>query len=139
MKNDYVIHMKIQIENIGEKNMITTEMKFILKPQNDTGGKLNIMIFQKKYDSMIQNETGGKKLKNDLEKNADKIQDIQQKIEVKKKVETQQKIASIKLGDRVRIKGSTSVGTIEKIEDEVIHINYGKFLTKISIFEIEKI
>lgn len=80
-----------------------------------------------------------KKLKNDLNKNKGKLQEVKQKIEKKQKEETASKIASLKIGDRVRIKDSTSVGTIDKIENETITINYGSFRTKISIFEIQKI
>ena len=78
-------------------------------------------------------------LKQDLTKNADKLQEVKQKIEKKHKEDTQQKIAALKIGDRVRIKNSSSVGTIDKIEGETITINYGSFRTKISIFEVQKI
>lgn len=80
-----------------------------------------------------------KKLKRDLDKNSDKIEEVKRKVEIKEKEETAKKIASLKIGDRVRIKDSTSVGTVEKIENESITINYGKFLTKISIFDVQKI
>lgn len=102
------------------------EMENASKPQNH---------FQEKKKKNIAK----KKLKKDLEKNADKIEKIQQKIEEKKKEETKQKAASFMIGDRVRIKGSVSAGTVEKIENETITINYGKFRTKINIFEIDKI
>ena len=80
-----------------------------------------------------------KKLKHELNKNADQLEEVKLKTEKLKKEETKMKIASLKIGDRVRIKDSTSVGTIDKIENELITINYGRFRTKISIFEIEKI
>lgn len=42
-------------------------------------------------------------------------------------------------GKRVRIKGSSSSATIDKIEGETAFLNYGLFTTKISVYEIEKI
>ena len=80
-----------------------------------------------------------KKLHQDLVKNADKIEETKEKIATEQKQATQRKIESLKIGDRVRIKGSVSSGTVEKIENENVVINYGKFRTKISIFEVDKI
>lgn len=79
------------------------------------------------------------KLKKDLDQNKEKLQEVKEKVAQEKKKETATKIASLKVGDRVRIKDSTSVGTIDAIENEMITINYGQFRTKISIFEIQKI
>lgn len=45
----------------------------------------------------------------------------------------------MKEGKRVRIKGSSSVATIDKIEGETAFLNYGLFTTKISVYEIEKV
>ncbi|MDO5654867.1 MAG: AAA family ATPase [Flavobacteriaceae bacterium] len=80
-----------------------------------------------------------KKLQVDLDKNADKIEEAKEKLVEKEKEITKNKIASLKIGDRVRIKGSVSSGTVEKVENQTITINYGKFRTKISIFDVEKI
>ena len=46
----------------------------------------------------------------------------------------------MKVGQRVRIPGSTSVGTIEKIEKNgKVSVNYGTFKTQISGDELERI
>ena len=45
----------------------------------------------------------------------------------------------MKEGKRVRIKGSSSAATIDKIEGETVFLNYGLFTTKISVYEIEKV
>ena len=70
--------------------------------------------------------------------------DIQEKI-----VETNEKLQDkrvkeravwMKIGQRVRISGSTSVGTIEKIEKNgKVSVNYGTFKTQISGDELERI
>lgn len=48
-------------------------------------------------------------------------------------------IDNLKVGDRVKIKDSNSVATIEKIEGKSIVLNYGQFTAKVSIFDIRKI
>lgn len=46
----------------------------------------------------------------------------------------------LKVGQRVRIAGSTSVGTIEKIDkNQKVTVNYGMFKTQISAEELERI
>lgn len=42
-----------------------------------------------------------------------------------------------KINDRVRIKDSNSVGTIDKIEKKNVIINYGIFTTKTSVNNLE--
>ncbi|MGV4479648.1 endonuclease MutS2, partial [Ornithobacterium rhinotracheale] len=60
------------------------------------------------------------KLRRELDKKADRLEETQQKIEEEKKKETQMRIASMKIGDRVRIKGSSSVGSIEAIDKKQV-------------------
>jgi DNA mismatch repair protein MutS2 len=45
----------------------------------------------------------------------------------------------MKVGQRVRISGSTSVGTIEKISRNKVIVNYGTFKTTIDADELERI
>lgn len=40
---------------------------------------------------------------------------------------------------KVKIKGSTSAATIDKIEGEMVFLNYGLFTTKISVYELDKV
>ena len=119
------------LKNKSRKKLIGEFLKLI-EMENSTKSTAH---FKEKRTEQIAK----KKLKKDLEKNADKIKEIQVKTEIKEKEEVQKKIDSLKKGDRVRIKGSVSSGTVEKIENETITINYGTFRTKISIFEVEKI
>lgn len=79
-----------------------------------------------------------------------KITQQLKKVEVKEKIaETNEKLEEKRLqeravwmkpGQRVRISGSTSVGTIEKIEKNgKVTVNYGAFKTQISAEELERI
>ncbi|MBU4538552.1 MAG: DNA mismatch repair protein MutS [Weeksellaceae bacterium] len=70
--------------------------------------------------------------------------DVQEKIvETNEKLETKrqnERSVWLKVGQRVRIAGSTSVGTIEKIDkNQKVTVNYGMFKTQISAEELERI
>ena len=67
----------------------------------------------------------------------EKIVETHEKLEDKRQKE---RAVWMKIGQRVRIPGSTSVGTIEKIEKNgKISVNYGTFKTMISGDELERI
>lgn len=72
-----------------------------------------------------------------------KKENVQEKIvETNEKLEDQRKkerAVWMKVGQRVRIPGSTSVGTIEKIDKNKVTVNYGTFKTQISGDELERI
>ena len=67
----------------------------------------------------------------------EKIVETNEKLEDKRQKE---RAVWMKVGQRVRIPGSTSVGTIEKIEKNgKVSVNYGTFKTKISGDDLERI
>ncbi len=67
----------------------------------------------------------------------EKIVETNEKLEDKRQKE---RAVWMKIGQRVRIKGSASVGTIDKIEKNgKVSVNYGSFKTKISGDELERI
>lgn len=66
----------------------------------------------------------------------EKIAETHEKIEVKKQEE---RSLWLKIGQRVRIKNSTSVGTIEEIKKNKVVVNYGIFKTTIDGDELERI
>lgn len=66
----------------------------------------------------------------------EKISETNEKLEEKRKEE---RSLWMKVGQRVRIAGSTSVGTIEKISKNKVIVNYGTFKTTINPDELERI
>lgn len=72
-----------------------------------------------------------------------KKEDVQEKIvETNEKLEEKrvaERAVWMKVGQRVRIKGSTSVGTIEEIKKSKVTVNYGTFKTTIDSGELERI
>ncbi len=77
-----------------------------------------------------------KEVKKDLKNSSKKIEIDKIKLIEEEKKEVQQKKDNIKIGNRVRIVGSSSIGTIEKIERKYALVNYGKFITKIDLKEL---
>ena len=63
----------------------------------------------------------------------EKIAETNEKLEEKRKAE---RAVWMKVGQRVRITGSTSVGTIEKISKNKVIVNYGTFKTTIDSGEL---
>lgn len=72
-----------------------------------------------------------------------KKEDVQEKIaETNEKMEEKraaERAVWMKIGQRVRIKGSTSVGTIDEIKKNKVTVNYGTFKTTIDSGELERI
>lgn len=67
----------------------------------------------------------------------EQIAETQEKLEDKR---IKERAVWLKVGQRVRISGSTSVGTIEKIDkNQKVTVNYGMFKTQISAEELERI
>ena len=66
----------------------------------------------------------------------EKISETNEKLEEKRKAE---RAVWLKIGQRVRISGSTSVGTIEEIKKNKVTVNYGTFKTTIDADELERI
>jgi DNA mismatch repair protein MutS2 len=66
----------------------------------------------------------------------EKIAETNEKLEEKRQTD---RSLWMKVGQRVRIAGSTSVGTIEKISKKKVVVNYGTFKTTIDADELERI
>lgn len=83
------------------------------------------------------------KVQKEAEKKIQKIRAEKQlqkeRKEAKAKAEEKRKIASLSPHDRVRIEGSSSVGTIDRIQKGKAVINYGAFTTEVALEQIELI
>lgn len=69
------------------------------------------------------------------------IQNITETQEKLQEQERKERALWLKVGQRVRIIGSTSIGTIEKIDEKTnkVTLNYGLFKTQISTDELERV
>ena len=66
----------------------------------------------------------------------EKIVETNEKLEEKRVAE---RAIWMKVGQRVRIKGSASVGTMDEIKKNKVTVNYGTFKTTIDSGELERI
>lgn len=119
------------LKSKNKKKLIGDFLKWV---EMENSKKKDIQSTEKEKEKILQKE-----VKKELKKNQETIKVEQKKIEEKKKKEVQKSIDSLKIGDRVKIKDSNSVATIEKIEGKSILLNYGQFTAKVSIFDIQKI
>jgi len=117
------------IENYAKgtpkKEVLKQFMKF-LEQEKFKINKVENPIIEKEIDKVRQ------KLKKEITKKKEKLEEI---IEIKK-IEKQVIFTE---GMRVKIIGSSSVATIEKIEKNRVLLNYGKFTTNTKIEELEKV
>jgi len=86
----------------------------------------------------IQVQKQRNKVKSELKKGEIK-QQLEQVKEEAVKTTLDQAEKWLKNGTKVKIKGSASAATIDKIENETAFLNYGLFTTQISVYEIEKV
>lgn len=115
----------------NKKKLIANFLKWV---EIENSKKREVKPVEKKKEKIIQKE-----IQKELKIHKETIQKEQKKIEVKKEEEIQKSIDNLKVGDRVKIKDSNSIGTVEKIKNKTVTINYGQFTAKISIFDIYKI
>lgn len=104
------------------------------------------ILEQEKYRRLGEDKTESKKLQvvkrkitQELKKEnvKEQIAETNLKQEIKKEIDRN---LWLRIGQRVRIVGSTSVGTIEKLQkNDKVTVNYGTFKTVISAEELERI
>ncbi|WBL27398.1 endonuclease MutS2 [Zunongwangia sp. HGR-M22] len=119
--------------NNNKKELIGEFLKFVAI-ENSKRKKQNAK--QRKAEKARE-----QKIKAEAEKKVEVIR--QKKKEEKKKEEIEAKKeankpkAKVKLGDRVRLEDSRSVGTLDKIEKGKATVNYGMFTTQVAIEKLE--
>ncbi len=119
---------------LKSKNKKTLINQFLKWVEMENSKKNPINSIEKKKEKIVQKE-----IQKELKENTSVIKEKQKSLEEKKEKEIKQSIENLKIGDRVKIKDSQSVGTIEKIQGKRLTINYGHFTAKVSIFEVNKV
>lgn len=118
------------LKSKNKKILISNFLKWV---EMENSKKKNNIIDAKKEKIIHKN------IQKELKKHKIEIQEKQKELIKEKNEENNKRIDNLKVGDKVKIKNSTSVGTIDKIKGETVFINYGTFSAKISIFEVYKI
>ena len=139
--NQKMIYLGNKINDISEKYFETKQRRpliaeFLKIVETENSKRKAKTREQKKKEEEIKKtieQEVSKEIKiiREQKKTEKKIKEITEKTE---KIQLQR---ALKVGDRVRIKDSKSVGTIDKIEKGKALINYGLFTTLVAISELE--
>ena len=119
------------LKSKNKKQLVTNFLKIV---EMENSKKTKEVQQYKKIEKIIEKE-----VKRELKENATEISKQKEVLEQKEKAETKKKIENLKVGDRVKIHGSASVGTIDKIKKDTVFVNYGIFTTQINVNEVYKI
>jgi mutS2 family protein len=139
--NQKMIYLGNKINDISEKYFETKQRRpliaeFLKIVETENSKRKAKTREQKKKEEEIKKtieQEVSKEIKiiREQKKTEKKIKEITEKTE---KIQLQR---ALKVGDRVRIKDSKSVGSIDKIEKGKALINYGVFTTLVAISELE--
>lgn len=140
-QNQRMIYLGSKVDEIaeryfydGKKRPLVSDFLRIIESENAKRKQLS------KVEKAKQKEQK-KQMEEEVKKEIETIR-VQKKIEKKAKA-TQEQIVKermlreLKVNDRVRIKDSRSVGSIDKIEKGKAIVNYGLFTTTVSLSELE--
>jgi DNA mismatch repair protein MutS2 len=119
------------LKSKNKKQLIANFLKIV---EMENSKKTKEIQQYKKIEKIIEKE-----VQRELKENATEISKQKDVLEQKEKAETKKKIDNLKVGDRVKIHGSSSVGTIDKIKKDTVFVNYGLFTTQINVNEVYKI
>ena len=119
------------LKSKNKKQLIANFLKMI---EMENSKKTKEVQQLKKIEKIVEKE-----VQRELKDNSAIISKQKEVIVQKEKAETKKKIDALKVGDRVKIHGSTSVGTIDKIKKDIVFVNYGLFTTQINVNEVYKI
>lgn len=119
------------LKSKNKKQLIANFLKII---EMENSKKTKEVQQLKKIEKIVEKE-----VQRELKENSATISKQKEVIVQKEKAETKKKIEALKVGDRVKIHGSTSVGTIDKIKKDTVFVNYGLFTTQINVNEVYKI
>ena len=140
-QNQRMIYLGSKVDEIaeryfydGKKRPLVSDFLRIIESENAKRKQLSKVEKAKQKEQKKQTEE-------EVKKEIETIR-VQKKIEKKAKA-TQEQIVKermlreLKVNDRVRIKDSRSVGSIDKIEKGKAIVNYGLFTTTVSLSELE--
>ncbi len=119
------------LKSKNKKQLIANFLKIV---EMENSKKTKEVQQYKKIEKIIEKE-----VQRELKENATEISKQKEVLIEKEKAETKKKIENLKVGDRVKIHGSASVGTIDKIKKDTVFVNYGIFTTQINVNEVYKI
>lgn len=136
--NQRLIYMGHKLDDIAEKYFNNKDKKtligeFLKIVEIENSRRKKLSVKEKKVKEVIQ-----KKVEEEVKVKVEEIRTVKKENKIKAKIEEENKPKVIlKIGDRVRMIDGKAIGTLEAIEKKKATVNYGMFVSKVSLEDLE--
>jgi len=136
--NQRLIYLGQKIDDISESYFNNKDKKtligdFLKMVEIENSKRKKLSVKEKKVKEVIQ-----KKVNEEVQVIVEEIRVVKKEKKIKAKIEEDKKPKVVlKVGDRVRMKEGKAIGTIDAIEKTKATVNYGVFISKVSLEQLE--
>ena len=135
--NQRLIYMGQKIDDIAEKYFNNKDKKtligeFLKVVEIENSKRKKISAKEKKIKEVVE-----KQVIEEVKVKVEEIRIEKKEKKIKAKLVPEKPVVVLKVGDRVRMKDGKAIGTIEKIEKNKVSVNYGIFMSKANLEDLE--
>ena len=135
--NQRLIYMGQKIDDIAEKYFNNKDKKtligeFLKVVEIENSKRKKISAKEKKKQEVVV-----KQVIEEVKVKVEEIRIEKKEKKIKAKLVPEKPVVVLKVGDRVRMKDGKAIGTIEKIEKNKASVNYGIFMSKANLEDLE--
>ena len=136
--NQRLIYMGQKVDDISESYFNNKDKKtligdFLKMVEIENSKRRKLSVKEKKVKEVIQ-----KKVEEEVKVIVEEIRVVKKEKKIKAKIEAENKPkVTLKVGDRVRMIDGKAIGTIDAIEKTKATVNYGIFMSKVSLDQLE--
>ncbi len=135
--NQRLIYMGQKIDDIAEKYFNNKDKKtligeFLKVVEIENSKRKKISAKEKKKQEVVV-----KQVIEEVKVKVEEIRIEKKEKKIKAKLVPEKPVVILKVGDRVRMKDGKAIGTIEKIEKNKVSVNYGMFMSKTNLDDLE--
>ena len=135
--NQRLIYMGKKIDDIAEKFFNNKDKKtligdFLKVVEIENSKRKKISAKEKKIIEVVE-----KQVIEEVKIKVEEIRIEKKEKKIKAKLVPEKPVVVLKVGDRVRMKDGKAIGTIEKIEKNKVSVNYGVFMSKANLDDLE--
>ncbi|NHM02082.1 endonuclease MutS2 [Flavobacterium difficile] len=135
--NQRLIYMGQKIDDIAERYFNNKDKKtligdFLKVVEIENSKRKKLSAKEKKIKEVVV-----KKVIEEVKVKVEEIRIEKKEKKIKAKLVPEKPVVVLKVGDRVRMKDGKAIGTIEKIEKNKVSINYGVFMSKANLEDLE--
>ncbi len=138
--NQRLVYLGMKLDDLSDKyfnnknkKLLISELLKVVEIENSKRKAVTVKekkTIQKKQEAILK----------EVEVKVEKIREEKKEEKIKQKLEAQNKPKFVlKVGDRVRMSDGKAVGTIDSIEKNRATVNYGFFVSKVNIDELEMV